>query len=356
MGLTIPPEVKADWLTNRQKYPFGERRGPFSTILVSILLALTLTIVGARLWARCKVRRNAGLDDWLIVAALVKSTSKRFYQFGVDRHAWEVTATQAVNFRIVTWAISIFYILVTSLVKTSILCFYRRLSEGMTNTWLFIIYGSIVFVVVYAILVIVMACVACHPMDAFWNKMDAAWTSTHRYKCFDEGAGFLASAIVSVTQDAMVCILPLIVLFRLQMPRKQKLALAGIFGVGFFLCACGIMRAASICKVYYQTYDSTWEALPAWEWTLVEIHFAIICASAPALKLFFHRVLKPSTDGSYTGGRQRQDYGHLGSSKQGTDSTRGDAAISMHDMLAYEEAATPLPSPTNGRKSTGCRS
>lgn len=64
----------AEWATNREKYPLGERRGPFLIVLISILLVLTFVIVGARLWARCRVRRNAGLDDLLIVVALVSRT------------------------------------------------------------------------------------------------------------------------------------------------------------------------------------------------------------------------------------------------------------------------------------------
>jgi hypothetical protein len=35
------------------------------------------------------------------------------------------------------------------------------------------------------------------------------------------------------------------------------------------------------------TYDVIWGAQPAWLWTGVEAHVAIICASAPALKVFF---------------------------------------------------------------------
>lgn len=70
-GLSPPPDLLAEWMTNRERYPYGERRQPFVIVLMFVLLALTLAVVAARLWARCKIRRNAGLDDWLIVAAIV---------------------------------------------------------------------------------------------------------------------------------------------------------------------------------------------------------------------------------------------------------------------------------------------
>lgn len=100
------------------------------------------------------------------------------------------------------------------------------------------------------------------------------------------------------------------------------------------------MRVGYMYKVYYQSYDTTWEALPVWCWTLVETHFAIICASAPALKLFFRRVLQPtSPDGSYSGARaQRLGYDNVGSGGRGTQATKDGAGIYMEDMQAYIEA------------------
>jgi hypothetical protein len=50
---------------------------------------------------------------------------------------------------------------------------------------------------------------------------------------------------------------------------------------------CGIFRLIFIIKIYYRTYDMTWESYWAWVWFAVEAHFAVICASAPALKTFF---------------------------------------------------------------------
>jgi hypothetical protein len=47
-------------------------------------------------------------------------------------------------------------------------------------------------------------------------------------------------------------------------------------------------------KVYYQTYDITWESLNVWIWTGIESHMAIVCASLPAMNHFFKNVLKDS--------------------------------------------------------------
>jgi hypothetical protein len=58
------------------------------------------------------------------------------------------------------------------------------------------------------------------------------------------------------------------------------------------ICIVGIVRLVFTSAVYYQTYDVTWASQPIWLWTAVELHGAIICASAPALKVFFDRFFR----------------------------------------------------------------
>jgi hypothetical protein len=52
---------------------------------------------------------------------------------------------------------------------------------------------------------------------------------------------------------------------------------------------CGIMRTYYAIYLYYFTYDITWIAYYGWIWTTLEADLAVICASAPALKIFFKR-------------------------------------------------------------------
>ena len=42
-----------------------------TTILAAIFTPITIFVVFARLWVRFRLQRNAGIDDWLMVAALV---------------------------------------------------------------------------------------------------------------------------------------------------------------------------------------------------------------------------------------------------------------------------------------------
>lgn len=53
------------------------------------------------------------------------------------------------------------------------------------------------------------------------------------YHCFNEPADLLAASAVSIVQDFIVCGMPTLLFWKLQLPRRQKIALGAVFGVGF---------------------------------------------------------------------------------------------------------------------------
>jgi hypothetical protein len=61
--------------------------------------------------------------------------------------------------------------------------------------------------------------------------------------------------------------------------------------------------------IYYSTYDMTWESYPAWVWFAIEAHVAVMCASAPALKIFFKHALQVA---SFTGSGRRSTHNQNG--------------------------------------------
>jgi hypothetical protein len=60
---------------------------------------------------------------------------------------------------------------------------------------------------------------------------------------------------------------------------------------------CAVTRLYYIKVIFFETYDVTWWAGPAYVTTCVEASFGIICASAPSLKVFF-KYFNPSQFGS----------------------------------------------------------
>jgi hypothetical protein len=73
------------------------------------------------------------------------------------------------------------------------------------------------------------------PISAFWKQVDLTWNAENQgnYHCIDEPANMTAAAVISVIQDFIVCGMPTILFWKLQLPRKQKIAIGSIFGISF---------------------------------------------------------------------------------------------------------------------------
>jgi hypothetical protein len=207
--------------------------------------------------------------------------------------------------------IQIFYLVSTSTTKISILLFYRRLTDRVSTRFQWILYGVIAFVACCCIAGFITMLVGCRPIHAYWMQVDPVWLAenTGKFTCYDEAAYIVFIATISMITDFLVCILPMSLFLRLQMYWKRKLALAAIFGVGFFLCICGILRMVKIIETYFKSYDITWSATTVWVWTGIEAHCAVIIASFPALNHFFRRALKDSSISDRLKSVTHQQYG-----------------------------------------------
>ncbi|RDI76913.1 hypothetical protein Vi05172_g13138 [Venturia inaequalis] len=208
-----------------------------------------------------------------------------------------------------TMVLEALYLTSTATTKISILFFYRRLSTGaLSNGFIYSVYAAVAFVAVYYVIFMINLFAGCQPIEAFW--LQANPFSSMKYHCFDEGANLIAAGVISVVQDFLACGMPMILFWKLQIPLKQKFALGAILGVGFFLCICGVLRIATTVPIYYTTYDMSWASYQGWIWFAVESHLAVICASAPALKVIANRTFSGSTWNSLrrSSERRKNDY------------------------------------------------
>ncbi|KAK8166525.1 hypothetical protein IWX90DRAFT_503184 [Phyllosticta citrichinensis] len=294
-----PPQATLDaWASDTDQYPRGQSKGSGIVILLGFLIAFASAVVVARLVARLKFRRNAGVDDALIALAILPmvgfdvSVILGWNRYGVGKHAWDISHAQAADARLMYWTATFCYILSTSLTKISVFCFYRRVSPSTFSViFYWVIWASIGFVTCYMTVCEIMLFVNCQALDAFWKQMYPDYTS---YRCLDESTAFLAEAAISVAQDFLACILPMVILWGLKFSGRQHTALGIIFFLGLFVCACGTVRCVLIYQFYHKTYDNIWALYNLWTWTAVEMHVGIGCACLPSLRLFFTRLLSSS--------------------------------------------------------------
>lgn len=129
--------------------------------------------------------------------------------------------------------IQLFYLVSTSTTKVSILLFYRRLTDRVSTRFRYILYITIAICVGACVSGVFVHLTGCQPLKSYWLKSDADWVAKNTFHCYNEPLYIVIMATISMITDFIVCILPLSLFMKLQMHWRQKLALAGIFGVGF---------------------------------------------------------------------------------------------------------------------------
>jgi len=222
--------------------------------------------------------------------------------YGFDRHVWDLPLSVGTQGRKIAMLIEALYLFSTGVIKISILLFYRRLvPSSVSPAFAWATRAIIASVVAYIIAFEAILLFGCRPINAFWNQVDPAWKKANKYQCPDELSVLFAANTTSIVQDFLAFLMPLLLFRKLQLPFRQKIILQAIFGIGFFLCIVGIIRLIYTVNLYSNTYDLTWNAEPIWAWTAVELHGALICGSAPALRVFFKKYLEISNTGNTPG-------------------------------------------------------
>jgi hypothetical protein len=190
-------------------------------------------------------------------------------------------------------AIEVLFVLTTGLIKVSILLFFRRLgSRGVSKTFRIITWVAIGFTIASTIAFFISPLVGCRPISAYWEQSDVVKiVQGVEFNCNEEGAAITAAGVVSTVQDLITALLPNFIYWKAQIPFRQKVALMAIFAIAYGVAAFGALRTYATWVLFYETYDVSWQLWEIWNWTLLELHIGVMCANAPALKVFVKRYL-----------------------------------------------------------------
>ncbi len=161
-------------------------------------------------------------SDYLILCGSFSLTISQDAAHGLGKHASAATEGSAFFFAVL-YLEEIIYMAGSSLVKLSILLFYRRIFPGhrfRQALWVvaFLVIGwgiSMTFASIFQ----------CIPVRKAWNPNIPG-------KCINLHAYYFGQAIPNTITDGVILLLPLPPLWKLQVSRSQKLALIVIFSLG----------------------------------------------------------------------------------------------------------------------------
>ncbi|EOD50841.1 putative pth11-like integral membrane protein [Neofusicoccum parvum UCRNP2] len=284
----------------------------FAATVVSMTV-LAFIILSSRLVIRTCVVSSFGPDDWFIIAAMLFTITMSAMMIlqvhhGLGKHVWEVSPAEQMDLSKYLYVSVIFYNGAVGLVKISILLQYLRIFA--TKRMQRACYVILVLNSMFAIETVIISVFDCTPIPFFWDK------TIPNGHCVDFGAMWFSHASVNIVFDLVLVILPMPVINSLNLPRKQKIALMGIFALGTFASVTSMLRLQSIYNVSYST-DITYDNVGAALWSAVEINTAIICASLPTFKAVVNRIFPRllATTQNSTRHRSRTWHSRIGASK-----------------------------------------
>ncbi|KAL2165019.1 hypothetical protein VTH06DRAFT_315 [Thermothelomyces fergusii] len=329
--------------------PPDENRGPQILAVCGSLVGFSLVIVLLRLYVRAKMVRRVGADDWTIVAAMTVMFVEMMViipevQLGAGRHVQYIDPpenfTKGLHLNFVTQPLCLVALCLT---KVSVGFFLLRLTPSPRLRWFII--GTMVFTVLSATGNFLTVLFQCRPLALTW---DSSVEGTCIPPSDLKFAAFFNSSVAALT-DVIFALLPIPLLWNVQMNWKVKAAVSAILSLGIFAAASAIVKITFLGS-YGQHNDFLWDSTDITIWTTVEINIAIVAASIPCLKPLFKTILQGSSAARryYYADSNLKGYvardGRRSARKPGTSSGAGSSAR-RSAAAAAAAAARGVPGP-----------
>ncbi|KAI9933981.1 hypothetical protein ASPWEDRAFT_105046 [Aspergillus wentii DTO 134E9] len=277
---------------------------PHSHIPQVIGVSLTFSIVAClavilRFYVRLHTKRTPWFDDYAAMFSAVLSVA--YAGISVAQTRWGLglnfkyfPTENVVPFSHVQYAGGPVYVLALLGFKVALLTSYLRIG-GFVQAYKNVILGVIVLVVCNQVIFTFLLLFACNPVAKQW---DLSIPGT----CINTVKSYYGLAGSSLGFDLIIIALPLPVLWKLKLHRKQKIALIILFALGFFVTIIQIIRVFTIKKL--QTYT---DSEPIVIWSVIEISLGVIVTCVPTYGPLFKAF--SSNLNSYRKNRYGQSYG-----------------------------------------------
>jgi hypothetical protein len=146
---------------------------------------------------------------------------------GLGKHREILSPEKVATFSELLYFFQIFYVLGPPSVKLALLFLYRRVFEH--SSFRRIVNGMILLISVWAIIMTFLAIFNCKPISAFW---------TTEGTCLNFKQFAIGYAIVNIITDFTVWLMPIPRVWKIQLPKSQKIALSLIFALGLLYEHC----------------------------------------------------------------------------------------------------------------------
>ncbi|KAL8699056.1 MAG: hypothetical protein Q9224_001579 [Gallowayella concinna] len=196
--------------------------------------------------------------------------------FGTGRHLLAVGLENTVKYLQLAYAFQIVYAFSMTLIRLSILAFYHRLfpKESTPAWWRACLYAVVFLCLGYFISGVFTVAFICTPVSFFWTRSGNG-------HCVNEMAVLYSNAGLTIFADIVILLLPVPIIWRLQMEKAKKIGVLGIFLLGGFVCVATIVRMVYIPQIV--PIDPTWTQVDPAIWSTIEPCMGIFSACLPVI-------------------------------------------------------------------------
>ncbi|PKY03689.1 PTH11-like integral membrane protein [Aspergillus campestris IBT 28561] len=285
-----------------------DAHGHRAVVVAGVLTALSVLVVGMRMWARLGVMKLMGREDYTILVSLALAICYfglvcAEVHFGLGQPD-DTLSPRELKLQLKSlWASIPLYNASLGFTKFSILFQYLRIfPEKRFRLACWAVLGIVALYTTWAVL---SGYVNCVPVAKFWDREIPGG-------CLNFEIVWFFNASMNIVTDVALFILPMPLLSRLQLPRMQKVGLMAVFAIGILVVITSILRLQSLREVARAT-DTSKSNVGAAYWTAAECNVAIICACLPFLRplisRFFPKLLSTRSYNHYNDTTTRNKTG-----------------------------------------------
>ncbi|KAI0105972.1 hypothetical protein F4814DRAFT_455611 [Daldinia grandis] len=268
-------------------------------IAVSVVTLSICTLgIAARSYTRAVILKQFDLNDCALLIAGILFAAFTAMQLvagnnGQGKHQWNITQADLAKLLLYLNIIEILYGPTMFFSKYVVL---RQIESIFLNHRRQDLAYKVVRILIWVNLAFYAAIsisfmVACVPRERIWNTQVEG-------RCIDTQASIIATSAINVVSDLTIFIIPMLGIWKLQIPLARKFGAVTVFAVGV------LVIISSIIRLYYsviltQTEDLSWAIEPVACWALAEFTTVILAACFPCFPRLFSWLRKHDPEPQY---------------------------------------------------------
>ncbi|KAF2661054.1 hypothetical protein K491DRAFT_588154 [Lophiostoma macrostomum CBS 122681] len=261
-----------------------------------LVASLALCFVLMRVYIKVRIIKKWSWGDTFIIIAMILAIGRVVMDVWIvktamlGRHNWDIPPSEFAHAgnrgKNGMFIGDMMYFIGILFTKLSILMMYLHVFK-VYRWFRWLCYSMMALVICYPITFVFIWAFGCTPVARVWNLV--GWEGGG--SCIDMvKVGFVAGGI-NLATDAIIFVMPMPLLAKLQITNARKLGLIAIFATGILsVVICTIIRQVIMVQTY-QDYDQNWHNVYTITWLTAEFCVGIMCACMPSLAPIYTRNL-----------------------------------------------------------------